>query len=639
MSGFRYSSPYQTALDAAGVTIPGALLYFYQSGTSTPLATYSNAALSLPNTNPVVSDAGGLFPSIFLLSARDYKVILKDSNGNQLWQADPVNGGGVTVAIETVTNISALRALSVTSAALGSIIYVRGYYTDNDGGEGYFLCTDQNPGADNGGTIVWSSTAGFYFLRDTQGAPYSIAWFGAVGDNSTDNSTFITNTINALNAIGGGTMYVPGKTYADSNTTRTLYPRINILGCAMGCSVIRSTATSGVQFNMPSANETSVEYGGNVISNISFVGAGTGTTCSCFKIKNKVNILFDHVEIDNYQYLVLGVRDNVANSVNNISFTSCRFLRCQTAIYAGIAWNGLYIDRATQFASFLDWGVIIYDSAGITVEGVFDANPSNSGAGHLFLGGCSGFLISTYHEGNPNVGYMVGVASGKAADGSATVNGIAISNSRGGSMCGTFGASAGGTPYVLKLDGVLDVACVGCRAGSGISTAFAYLTTNTRANSFIGCYPAAGTVVVFQTAVDSQFNLVQDFATGVLSLPADTWLPVVTGVASAGTCTYVIQTGNWTRAYNRIFFDIQVQWTGHTGTGAIRVSLPFPVIQFAAFAVRSDGLAAGSITAIQSYAPPDASSTLRVETYATGTANDLSLAATGHLLISGNYIG
>lgn len=636
MSGFRYSSPYQTALDTAGITVPGALLYFYQSGTATPLATYSDAALSLPNTNPVLADAGGLFPNIFLQSGLDYKVILKDSDGNQLWEADPVTGGGITIGVATVTNIAALRALSVNSLTLGAIIYVRGYYSDNDGGEGYFLCTDQNPGGDNGGTIIWSSTAGFYFLRDTQGAPYSIDWFGALA-GFTDSSAAITATINALNSLGGGTLYIPPKSYTDSGS-RTLYPKINMVGAGMAVSIINYTPTNSIQFNMPSANETSVTFGANYFHNFSCIGPGI-TGSSSFKIKNKVNVVFDHVEIDNYQYLVEGVRDNVANSVNSISFLGCRFLRCKTAIYAASQWNGFYVDRSTQFSGFDDWAVIAYDCDGLTIDGVFDGNPTTAGAGHLFLGGCSGFNISSYFEGNPNANHFLGLASQKDVNGNATNNGVAIQTSRGGTVAGTRASSGGGTAYVAHLDGVLDVVCIGCRAGSGISTAFAYVTTNTRANSFIGCYPAAGTVVVFQTAADSQFNLVQDFATGVLSLPTDTWLPVVTGVASSGTCTYVIQTGNWTRAYNRIFFDIQVQWTGHTGTGAIRVSLPFPVIQYAAFAVRSDGLAAGAITAIQSYAPPDASSTLRVETYATGTANDLSLAATGHLLISGNYIG
>lgn len=246
MSGFRYSTPYQTALDTAGVTLPGALLYFYQSDTATPLATYSDAALSLPNTNPVIADAGGLFPNIFLQSGLDYKVILKDADGNQLWQADPVTGGGVTIAIETVTNIAALRALSANSLLLGSIIYVRGYYTDNDGGEGFFLCTDQNPGADNGGTIIWSSTTGFYYLRDTQSAPLSLKWFGAKGDGATDDSIAMQRWLDAIQSGFAG--YIPAvSAYYKYATTLVKNGYVSIFGDGIGSRIHYAGAGEALQ--------------------------------------------------------------------------------------------------------------------------------------------------------------------------------------------------------------------------------------------------------------------------------------------------------------------------------------------------------------------------------------------------------
>ncbi len=91
MTGYnRYIVPFETALDEAGVSLPGALLYFYETQTATPLDTYSDSALAIPNENPVVADASGLFPDIFLL-AQDYKVVLKDADFNEIWTADPVS--------------------------------------------------------------------------------------------------------------------------------------------------------------------------------------------------------------------------------------------------------------------------------------------------------------------------------------------------------------------------------------------------------------------------------------------------------------------------------------------------------------------------------------------------------------------
>lgn len=240
MSGFRYSTPYQTALDTAGVTLPGALLYFYQSGTATPLTTYSDAALSLPNTNPVVSDAGGLFPNIFLQSGVDYKVILKDADGNQLWQADPVSGGGITVAIETVANIGALRALSVSSETLGTIVYVLGYLTADDGGGGFFVCTSHNPGGDNNGTIIWSNTAGFYFTRQTNGAPNSVLWFGADRTGVADSTAAFVSTL-AL----GYSVYVPTGLYRVLTNRLFLTSTQVMFGDGMLLSKLLSFSTTG----------------------------------------------------------------------------------------------------------------------------------------------------------------------------------------------------------------------------------------------------------------------------------------------------------------------------------------------------------------------------------------------------------
>ena len=59
---------------------PGAKLYFFQSGTSTPQNTYQDADLTTPHANPVVAGSDGYFAPIFLdPSLPDYRVTLKDS--------------------------------------------------------------------------------------------------------------------------------------------------------------------------------------------------------------------------------------------------------------------------------------------------------------------------------------------------------------------------------------------------------------------------------------------------------------------------------------------------------------------------------------------------------------------------------
>jgi hypothetical protein len=85
----RFYSPNQQFADATGAPYAGGSLAFYASGTSTPLATYSDSALTIANTNPVVLDSAGRAGNIFLQNLA-YKVVLSDVNSNVIWTDDPV---------------------------------------------------------------------------------------------------------------------------------------------------------------------------------------------------------------------------------------------------------------------------------------------------------------------------------------------------------------------------------------------------------------------------------------------------------------------------------------------------------------------------------------------------------------------
>jgi len=92
----RFFMPRATAFDGNGDPIPGGKLEFYIAGTSTPLATYSDAGLTVANANPVIADSAGRFGEIFLISGEEYKVILKDADNATIWTADPY----VEIAVE-----------------------------------------------------------------------------------------------------------------------------------------------------------------------------------------------------------------------------------------------------------------------------------------------------------------------------------------------------------------------------------------------------------------------------------------------------------------------------------------------------------------------------------------------------------
>lgn len=80
------------ATDSNGVLLPGAKLFFYATGTSTPQSTYTTAALSVAHTNPVVADSSGKFPAIYFNPNLIYRGVLKDASGaTTVFDIDPIN--------------------------------------------------------------------------------------------------------------------------------------------------------------------------------------------------------------------------------------------------------------------------------------------------------------------------------------------------------------------------------------------------------------------------------------------------------------------------------------------------------------------------------------------------------------------
>lgn len=94
--------PRYQAVDANGLPYSGALLYFYQAGTTTPITTYQDAGAVTPHASPVVADSSGTFAAIFLNTTDDYKVVLKTAAG---------------VTVSTVDNIAPVTQADVVGPA------------------------------------------------------------------------------------------------------------------------------------------------------------------------------------------------------------------------------------------------------------------------------------------------------------------------------------------------------------------------------------------------------------------------------------------------------------------------------------------------------------------------------------------
>jgi hypothetical protein len=80
----------QQLLDGNGKPYAAAKAFFYDTGTTTPKATYSDAGLTAINANPVIADGEGRFPDIYLVAGR-YKVDLRTSANVSIDVLDPVD--------------------------------------------------------------------------------------------------------------------------------------------------------------------------------------------------------------------------------------------------------------------------------------------------------------------------------------------------------------------------------------------------------------------------------------------------------------------------------------------------------------------------------------------------------------------
>jgi hypothetical protein len=142
----------------------------------------------------------------------------------------PIAGSGSFLAL--LANIAALRA----NVSLTTPIWVRGYATDADGGEGVFeYKPTDTTSSDNTATIVVDA-ANRRWYRATSGNSFNIKWWGAKGDGATDDTAAIQNGLNS-----GHALYFPEGTYLVSAALTA--DNFVIRGAGRGVTTIKATAT------------------------------------------------------------------------------------------------------------------------------------------------------------------------------------------------------------------------------------------------------------------------------------------------------------------------------------------------------------------------------------------------------------
>jgi hypothetical protein len=94
-----FYEPLARVFTNTGAVGAGYKYYFYTTGTTTPISSYTTQALSVANAYPVVSDSNGRFPPIWLSNLNTTKVVLTDSVGNVIETQDPIGATSSTTSL------------------------------------------------------------------------------------------------------------------------------------------------------------------------------------------------------------------------------------------------------------------------------------------------------------------------------------------------------------------------------------------------------------------------------------------------------------------------------------------------------------------------------------------------------------
>jgi hypothetical protein len=111
--------------DANGAPLAGGLLYTYEAGSTTPLASYTDSTGVSANTNPIVLDSRG--EANVWLSGAIYKFALYSATNVLIWTVDNINGSTFAV---NATGTGSQVAFSVVNGF--TAIYINGVYQNRN---------------------------------------------------------------------------------------------------------------------------------------------------------------------------------------------------------------------------------------------------------------------------------------------------------------------------------------------------------------------------------------------------------------------------------------------------------------------------------------------------------------------------
>ena len=116
-----FNLPRSVLLDADGNPISGGKVSFFDAGTTTPRAVYSDSGLTTLISQPVTTDSGGKLPLIYMATGSS-KIVVADADGATIYTADNLDSGVPAGSGALAVNVGGTGATTAAGArtALGA---------------------------------------------------------------------------------------------------------------------------------------------------------------------------------------------------------------------------------------------------------------------------------------------------------------------------------------------------------------------------------------------------------------------------------------------------------------------------------------------------------------------------------------
>jgi hypothetical protein len=482
---------------------------------------YSDEAGTTPITLPTTLDSSG--QKMIFIPAGAYDIIIGGVSRRQ----DIIGAASVPIVVDTFADLAS------THLSIGQVVYLKQHTSGGKGG-GEFIGVSSSGLTPDTGVISTTNTGGVYAKRKLDRSICAFD-FGAIGDESQMESEYINDAISYLNSIGGGTIYIFDGDYLIDDTI-TLYDNIELVFSKK--AVLKQAQDDVIFFNTsPHAYFCSIRS--PRIDGNGFDG---------------------------------GLAFNLVNFRLNSGIYDAYITDIEYGIYLIDGCFGATIENFTSYNGCPNPIVAIGNAATAVIN-----NPNLDNTTGRWAG--TGYGVHIQNAGTPNEGVII---NGGYAQG--YVRGV-WDQGRGTRISGTYFEQC--TEADIYFSGAIQSTIYGTQHFASIGSA-AFKARETDGCCVISPNMGSGGRTVLYDVDSTNLNFSEyrsgsstfdNTPTGSLtyisSIAKQTkyaFTPIISGGTSAGTYTPIVASGTAVVIGENVHVEIAIQWSEHTGTGAILVS-------------------------------------------------------------------